>query len=342
MNPALRPELNASAAPISTDGTEAAASHADGLGNAGDQATAGPPLPAPPGTGCPPPLAWQDVLREFIGAADAWYLDRPQYRLSGRTWGQGPPLYFLNGMGGSHELFCLLAYLLHHDYRCVLFDYPGTHRDDGASLAQVTLTDLEDDLLAIADQLGDDRLNLFATSFGCLVALGVMLRRPERIERAILQGGFAHLQLSAAERVLLRVFRWHPGRMWQVPLRRLIQQANHRPWFPPFDQTRWQFFSENSGGVPVRAVAHRAAIIRNADLRPRLPEVAPPVLVIRSEGEAVVAESSHDDLARGLPGARVEFMPATGHIPYLTHPHRLAKLIREFAPSETAHAPRPS
>src|SRR4051794_40624857 len=53
---------------------------------------------------CPPPLAWVDVLADFHRQAEAWYLDRPNYRLSGRTLGSGPPLYFLNGFSGTHEL----------------------------------------------------------------------------------------------------------------------------------------------------------------------------------------------------------------------------------------------
>src|SRR6516225_9671239 len=73
--------------------------------------------------GCPPPLEWQDVLREFHRQADAWYLDRQSYRISGRTIGSGPPLYLLNGFSGTHELYALLAWLLQDRYRCVLFDY---------------------------------------------------------------------------------------------------------------------------------------------------------------------------------------------------------------------------
>src|SRR5262245_6213534 len=44
---------------------------------------------------CPPPLEWQDVLREFHRQADSWYLDRQSHRITGRTIGSGPPLYLL-------------------------------------------------------------------------------------------------------------------------------------------------------------------------------------------------------------------------------------------------------
>jgi hypothetical protein len=41
-------------------------------------------------------------------------------------------------------------------------------------------------------------------------------------------------------------------------------------------------------------------------------------------------------LASGLPCARTEFLHTTGHLPYLTHPHRIAKLTREFLLDEAS------
>ena len=294
------------------------------------------PLNPPEGEGCPPPLEWQQVVQEFVQQGDAWYLDRPGYRLQGRTWGTGQPLYFLNGINGTHELFALLVYLLRNEYRCVLFDYPGT-RGGSAESRGLTLDQLDDDLFAVADQIGDQQFDLFATSFGTLVSLGAMLRRPERIRRAILQGGFASRQLSLSERALIRVWSHLPGRFKHVPLRRLVQQANHRRWFPPFDSTRWEFLMENSGFTPAASVAHRAAVIRDTSLVERLQEIQTPIMLIRCEGEGIVPEECHAVMAERLPQATSEHMHTTGHLPYLTHPHRIAKLIRAFLGSSPVH-----
>ena len=297
-------------------------------------------IPQPPGSpiqaseGCPSPLEWQDIVTEFRNQAEAWYLDRPRYRLTGRMWGSGPPLYLLNGMGGTLELYALLVWLLRDNYRCVLYDYPGTV-SRGADARQASFTDYADDLLAVARQCGDDSFDLFATSFGTLVALGTMTRGESPIRHAILQGAFAHRSLSWAERALIRACQFHPGRLRHVPFRGLVQKQNHRQWFPHFDETRWQFFSENAGQVPVAALAARAGIIRDVDLRSSLPQIQQPVLLVRCEGEGLVSEECQTALEQGLPHTHTEHMHDTGHIPYLTHPHRLAKIIREFlAPAD--------
>jgi pimeloyl-ACP methyl ester carboxylesterase len=291
------------------------------------------PTPSGPGPvnldGCPTPLAWQEVLRIFREESQPWEVDRGAYRVRGRAWGNGPPLYFLNGMGGTHELYCLVAYLLRESFRCVFYDYPGTD-GERAPLSRISLADLAEDLFAVADHHGEKRFSVHATSFGGLVALQALASRPERIERAVLQGCFARRELSWAERALIQLCRFIPIRLRQTPLRTVIQQQNHRPWFPPHDPSRFQFLLENTGGVPLAALVHRARLIRDSDLRPLLPQVSQSVLLITGEGEGLVSSRCRDELQAGLPHATPEMMHSAGHLPYLTHPHRLAKLIRPF------------
>jgi len=284
---------------------------------------------APAETGCPPPLAWVDVLADFHKQADAWYLDRPNYRISGRTLGCGPPLYLLNGFSGTHELYALFVWLMRDKYRCVLFDYPAAPRRK-----EFTLTDMADDLAAIADTCGDEKCRLFATSFGGLVALTALSRHPDRFERAVIHAGYAHRSLSRLEHLLIdagrKLLSRFPGRLRHFPGRGAIQKQNHRRWFPPFDATRWQFFSDNTGSTRLAELAHRAAIIRDSDLRPLLPTVRQPLLLLRCEGHGQILDACQQELADGLPHACVESMNDTGQIPFLTHPHRLAKVAHAF------------
>ena len=285
----------------------------------------GTAVPDAAGDPCPAPLSVADVLCRFRDESDAWTLQRPGGMLRGRTLGQGPPIVFLNGIGGTCELFALLVWLLREEFRCIVYDYP-----ENVAAKRRTCGDFAGDLLAVAREHGGDPAFVFATSFGSLVALTAMLEAPRSVRRAILQGGFGHRPLSIAERALLRAGRHLTGTVGGLPLRERIETNNHRPWFPPFDATRWSFFLENTGSVPIRAVAERAAILRDTDLRGELRRIEQPVMVVRSEGEGMVSARSVEQLAAGLPSARVEWLHSCGRLPYLTHPHRLAKLMREF------------
>src|SRR5262245_30406952 len=68
------------------------------------------PLTAPPRpqeSSCPPPLAWQEVLAAYRADSAPWELHRGTHRLVGRTWGEGPPLYLLNGFASTAEMYAL-------------------------------------------------------------------------------------------------------------------------------------------------------------------------------------------------------------------------------------------
>lgn len=307
-------------------------------GFASDEAPSPPfdPAAAPSGEPCPTPLAWREVLEAFRAESRPWRLDRPGSILEGRTWGEGPPLYFLCGIGGSYELFALSVWLLRKDFRCVVFNYAdvgiGTTRRDIAEYAQ--------DLFAVAELHGDARFSIYATSFGVLVGLTAILADPARVDRAILQGGFAYRKLSLTERLLAAVARRLPGKMSQLPGRALVQRVNHRPWFPPFDESRWQFLDADTGGLSIGTVANRAAMLHNYDLRPRLAEIQQPILLLSSEGEGLVDEKSHRELEHGLPHARTEWLHSCGHLPYLTHPHRTVALIKQFLLDSEVTSPR--
>ncbi len=194
----------------------------------------------------------------------------------------------------------------------------------------LTADGLAADLFAAADQQGDTTFSVFATSFGSAVALAALDAGHGRIDRAILQAGFAHRKLSVFERLLCGLGKTVPGRLARLPFLETIQRANHQRYFPPFDASRLGFFIENAGRTPIRDAAERAALVGTIDFRPRLAEIRQPVLVVRSEHEGQVQTACSDELERGLPHSSTEWLHTTGPLAHLAHPHRLAKLVRGF------------
>ena len=141
--------------------------------------SAGVVLPEPdaPREPCPTPLAWTDIRQSFLTEAERFAVERPGGSICGRAWGQGSPVYFLNGLCGDCELFCLLAWLLREDFRCVLFD-------DGA--IDGTADETANAISAVADFFQHDRFSLFAASVGrdCRVvgtARSARTNRPSRV-----------------------------------------------------------------------------------------------------------------------------------------------------------------
>eukprot|EP00913_Durusdinium_trenchii_P028312 g26540.t1 len=219
------------------------------------------------------------VQLQVVGEeSQAWEVDGKCGRVRGRTYGDGPPVYFLCGVGGSWELFALTMYLMRDEYRCVVVELPGEQ-------SSFSLNDLTADLFQSADAQGDDRFTLFATAYSTPVAFTAMHTQPRRIDRAIIHAGIATRRLSFMERRLIGIGKCLPMSLGKLPFFQRVQEHNHRTWFPPFDKSRWQFLIDNTSAVAVRTLCRRMAAFEKVDLSGLLPEVTQPVHLLATEGE---------------------------------------------------------
>jgi pimeloyl-ACP methyl ester carboxylesterase len=288
--------------------------------------------PAP--EACPPPLMWQEILGRYETDSDAWEIHHERHRLVGRTWGEGPPLYLLNHFAGTAEMYSMLVWLLRDQFRCVVYD---TFRSSAKSQQKRSLDVMSysEDLLAVANHLGDRQFTVYGAGFGAAVAVQTALIKPDSVSRMILQQGFASRRLSVFERVLATLCGWSNGALDALPQRRRFQAVNHRPWFPPMDQSRFEFLIQSTGKIPLRDLAERAFAAHAFDIRNQLPKISCPVLLLRTEGEGRLAAQSQELLEQKVPNARTEWMHSAGQHPYLTHPHRVAKIVKLFCEGES-------
>lgn len=284
-----------------------------------------------PAEPCPPPLSTLDVFESFEREGRAWAVEAREGTLHGWTLGQGRALYFLNGLEGTSELFRLLAWLLRDEFRCVLFDGVAPSVADSKSISDVSSLPEASQLFAAADWHADERFLIYGTGFGAWTALAAMLSQPDRIRGAVLQGAYAQRQFKLLERLLLFLGKKSQRRFEDMPCWKSVFEQNHRRWFPPFDAPRWELFHHLAGNVPVSEVARRARLLRGVKLRDRLSEITVPILSIKSEGQGRLRLDAQQEMEIALPNCRAEFLKDSGLVPHWTHPHRVAKLIREFA-----------
>jgi pimeloyl-ACP methyl ester carboxylesterase len=296
-------------------------------------------LPCHPGTetlDIPPPLAVEDALARFHREGTRAVVNMGRYRCSYYTWGTGPALLFLHGLSDVASSFVpLIAHLSAH-FRCIAYDLP-TGQGDGARLRTYRHVDLVTDALALLDHLSVDRCHAFGNSFGSTVLLAAAHARTERFDRLIVQGAFARRCLAPAEILLARLARscWLPVRA--LPLRQTILRHNARGTFAAQPPAHWRFFLEATGTNPVAAMAQRALLLHNLDLRPLLATIRQPVLLIRGDEDTVVRRECADELSAGLPNVTRIELSGCGHYAPFTHPEVLAAVIRSFLTPPPCH-----
>lgn len=291
--------------------------------------SASAPLPAAspgPSEGCPTPLDWKEVLEAFRFGRQESQLATSEGDVLAWEYGAGPPLVLLGGAAGTPELFALLAWLLREERRCVLLlpeDLPliAEPRERLRTWGRL-ITRAMREFTGPAPVLG--------ALWGGLAGLQAALVEPELVSRLILQGTNIQVHWSTMERLLLACGRGSRRTLKSVPFWSRIAEANHRPWFPPFDAGRWEFLHDNLGRTTVRQFVLRATALNANDVVDQLEAIRRPTLIVRTEGEGARLTRAQETLAARLPLVRTEWMHTTGQYPHVTHPHRLVKLIREF------------
>ncbi len=285
---------------------------------------------------CPTPLSTVEVFESFTQESDAWEIEGPMGGISGFTIGEGPPLYFLNGWEGNSELFRLTAWLLREEFRCILFDASLPEKLPAVPTQEPAWVPDVQQLFAVADWHHDESFTAYGSGYGGWLALAAMVFDSRRFHKTILQGTYIERKFRLMERALLFLANRSKRTLDQVPGWPSVFEQNHHSWFPPFDPFRWEKFQQIAGSLPVRELAKRSKFVRKINLIDRLSEISTPTLIISTEGEGRIRNTQHKLLQEKLPDCQTEWLQNSGLVPHWTHPHRVAKLIREFVGDEGA------
>lgn len=285
--------------------------------------------PAQPEPDCARRLLLRECLERWRTEAQHGVFDTGRYRCRHVVWGRGPTLVLIPGMGLDAVGFVMLMARLQAHFRCVSFDLPEGE-GDGARLMTYRHTDHVADLFALLDHLSIRACILLGASFGSTIALAALHAEPRRFARAILQGGFARRRLAPAEVLAASFARFLPGRMAHLPYARQVLAHSQRAPFEDREPEVWDFFVAQNLRIPLRAFAARALLIHRLDLRPILPTIKQPVLMVCGDRDPLVGKACEAELKQGLPLVARAEIENCGHLPQLTHPEVTAEVVRQW------------
>jgi fatty-acyl-CoA synthase len=247
--------------------------------------------------------------------------------------GDGPPLVLLNGGMMSLRAWDPIVPRLATRSRVVRCDFrgqllsPATPPPDLAGHAA--------DLLALLDRLGIECAHLVGTSFGALVALVAAAHAPSRVRSVVAMTATDHIP-AEQEAGLIEVMRLSEeamsdgsgGRIFDA-LAPFTFSAEYRRQHPEVIATRRQAF----GLLPATWYAGLRgllAALSGADLRPLLPRITCPVLVLAAECDLTFPLERSLALAAGLPKSRLEVVPGAAHGMAVEQPDEVASRVERF------------
>lgn len=242
--------------------------------------------------------------------------------------GEGPPLLLVAGMGGTANYWGDQVDYFAKFYTVITYDQRGTGRSD-LSLVE-SIEQLRDDVIALLDSLGINKVHLIGHSTGGNIAQIISIENPDYLSKMIIYASTTHGD-------------YYRSKVWRV--RRSILE-NQGPelygdmsslmLYPP----RW--ITENSEKLesqqeaqmkmlaPVKVMTSRIEAIQKFDRRDQLKNIFVPTLVICSRDDNQTPAYFSEELASKIETSELVLMEYGGHACSRTMAEEFNKTVYEF------------
>jgi proline iminopeptidase len=236
----------------------------------------------------------------------------------------------------------------------IFYDQRGAGRSTlVADPAALDAERFADDLEAIRQQFGLERVTLVGHSWGAGLAALYAMRHPDRVSRMVLIGPMP-LRRSELDRSfdIIRASRT-PEDVEQFMAVRDAVRANpgnadacrafYALWFRPFfadpadlTKTRGDFCAGSPEALRNGAVAvgrHTMASLSDFDWRDRLKHISSPVLVLHGTRDPIPVSTARE-WATAFPNGRLLLLEGVGHFPYVEAPEEFFSAVDAFLSGE--------
>ena len=239
--------------------------------------------------------------------------------------GNGPALFLFHSLLSDRASFASIEPELMRSHRVIVPELPGF---GGSKAVEGGLAAVADRMAEVVSEVGDREAIVLGNGYGGFVALQMAIRHPSIANKFILAdcgaafsepGRDAFRNMAAASKA-----KGLPA-ITDVAMRRLFApefQASH----PDLMRDRREAFLKTDPEVLQAACAQLAAL----DLRPELPKVKVPVLVLVGEHDEATPPPMSHEVAALLPDARLEVLDGCAHVPQLQKPRVFLDAIAGF------------
>jgi uncharacterized protein YjlB/pimeloyl-ACP methyl ester carboxylesterase len=260
-------------------------------------------------------------------------------------FGKGRPVLLMPGphrfqQPGHRSADVLIAGLTRLRHQVITFDPPGSGRSTRpARLGMPEMHQCADEALEIGGTAGP--VDALGHSMGGLALLAYAIERPARISRTVLvgtgSGGPAYMRAPGA-----LWNRSHPA-FWRLallgmlhilwprlgPQKMLLNFIQHYSFHDP-SQAQPEPINLRDWLRPKQGRTDWHRIARKLDYAPRLREIEAPALILVGRFDPQYPPSASEELATGIPNARLVYFEHSGHYPFIEEPVPFWEAVDDF------------
>lgn len=220
-----------------------------------------------------------------------------------------PTVVLAGSLGSTLAMWDPQIPVLSQAFRVVAYDARG-HGGSPVPPGPYSIDDLTDDVVSLLDHLDLETAHVVGLSIGGMVGLRLAAREPARVDRLAVLCTSAYLtpaQAWADRAALVRAE--GTGAVAAAVVARWLTDAG-RAAHP--DQVEW--LAAMVAATPAEGYASCCTALEHMDLRPDLPQVIAPTLVIGGAQDPGMPPAHQQAIAEAIPGARLQILDHAAHL----------------------------
>lgn len=243
--------------------------------------------------------------------------------------GQGTPILFVHGFPLSHDMWRAQMQLSDR-YRLIVPDMRG-FGDSEVVPGKATMSQMADDCIGLLDAMNvREPVVLCGLSMGGYVAWQFLKRRGERLRGLVLCDTKAAADTPEARETRLKmadhVRRHGNAAVAEAMPPKLFAKATFERKPEIVADIRNTIEKTHSDAI----AAAQLGMAEREDVRPMLPSIAVPTLVVVGREDAISPVDEMRGIAETIPGAKFEIIEGAGHMSPLEQPETFNRVLAEF------------
>ena len=243
--------------------------------------------------------------------------------------GEGPAILFIHGYPLDHALWEHQMARLDGWLR-IAPDLRGMGQSDAPDLGYSIAT-YADDLLALLNTLGVERVVLCGLSMGGYIAFEMLRRARERVRGVVLMNTRAEADTPEGRKARdIAAAQAKEGGATSVATAMLPRLL--APAAPAENPALVDRLRRMMAGTPLAGILGALGAVRDRpDSMPLLPTLGgTPVLVVAGAEDQIIPRDRAQALAEAIPGARLVVLPGVGHLSPLERPEAATAALADF------------